>query len=157
MKSLAKTLIGLALILAWWTLRGPGESSGASADHIPKVVWDGGAGQLTIRTETSCPAQMRVSFNEHSENPDSRSLETYEDVPAGSHSWTIDVPSDVGGYVELSATSPHPGDRLRWTIEAAGTTVDEQADTLEKPLEEGYGFFLQSYFDDYATGALGEG
>ena len=157
-KSLAKTLVGLALILTWWTLRGPGGSTTETASRIPTVVWDGGAGSMTIRTETTTPAQMRVSFSEHSEQAETpRSLESHEDIPAGSHSWTIEVPRDVGGYVELSATSPQPGDRLRWTIEAGGAKVDEQSDTLEKPLEDGYGFFLQSYFDEYATGELGEG
>jgi len=157
-KSLAKTLAGLALVLAWWTLRGPGEPAGVSANRIPGVVWEGGAGKLTIRTESSGPAQMRVSFSEEGEDAMApRSLETWEDVPAGSHSWTIEVPPSTGGYVELSATSPHPGDRLRWTIEVGGHTVDEQSDTLDQPLEQGYGFFLQSYFDDYASGSLGEG
>ena len=42
-------------------------------------------------------------------------------------------------------------------IQAGGATVDEQTEQLEKPLEQGYGFFLQTYFDDYATGELGEG
>jgi hypothetical protein len=157
-KSLAKTLAGLAIVLAWWTIRGPGESTGETADHIPTVVWDGGAGTLTIHAETSTPAQMRVSFSEHDENLESpRSLETYEDVTAGSHAWTISVPANVGGYVELSATEPQPGATLRWTLEANGTKVDEQSDQLEKPLEPGYGFFLQTYFDDYGTGELGEG
>jgi hypothetical protein len=154
---LVKTLVGLAVVLAWWTIRGPGDSHSETADHIPSVVWDGGAGSMTIRAETTTPAQMRVSFSENSESDDSRSLQTHEDVPAGSHSWTIQVPADVSGYVELSASSPQPGDRLAWTIEAAGATVDEQSETLEKPLEEGYGFFLQSYFDDYASGELGDG
>lgn len=158
MKSLARTLIGLALVLGWWTLRGPGDSAGETADHIPSVVWDGGAGAMTIRTETTCPAQMRVSFSDHGEEVESpRSLEAWENVPAGSHSWTIDVPGEVGGYVELSAESPQPGDRLTWSIEVGGATVDEQTETLEKALEPGYGFFLQSYFDDYATGTFGEG
>jgi hypothetical protein len=160
MKSLARTLVGLALMLGWWTLRGPGDDHTETASKIPSVVWDGGAGSMTIHTESTTPAQMRVSFSVHSkdsEEPDPRLLESYEDVPAGSHSWAIDVPKDVGGYVELSATSPQPGDRLHWTIEVGGNTVDEQSDTLEQPLEPGYGFFLQSYFDEYATGELGEG
>jgi hypothetical protein len=34
--------------------------------------------------------------------------------------------------------------------------VDEQTDTLERPLEPGYAFFLQTYFEDYATATVGE-
>jgi hypothetical protein len=156
-KSLLKTLVGLALVLAWWTIRGPGEDHTETANRIPTVVWDGGAGTLNIHAETTTAAQMRVSFHEQSDDAKARTLETYEDVGPGSHAWTIDVPKDVGGTVELSATSPKPGDRLHWSIDAAGNTVDEQNETLEKPLEQGYGFFIQAYFEDYATGELGEG
>lgn len=157
LKSLAKTLVGLALVLAWWTIRGPGESDTETASSIPTVVWDGGAGTFSIHAETSAPAQMRVSFYENSESDDARSLETHQDVAAGIHNWTISVPANVGGYVELSATDPQPGTTLSWTLQAGGATVDEQTEQLEKPLEQGYGFFLQTYFDDYATGELGEG
>lgn len=157
-KSLAKTLVGLAVVLAWWTIRGPGDSNTETADRIPEVVWDGGAGSMTIRAETTTPAQMRVSFSRDSgDGEEWHSLETHEAVSPGSHSWTIDVPGEVGGYVELTATSPQPGDRLTWSIEAAGATVDEQTQTLEKPLEEGWAFGLQTYFDEYATGTLGDG
>ena len=158
MKNLAKALVGLVLVLAWWTIRGPGDSGGEQSDHIPAVVWGGGAGSMAIHAETSGPAQMRVSFSDHGENVEKpRSLETWQDVPAGSHDWTIDVPAAVGGYVEITAKSPQPGDKLRWSIQVGGNTVDEQSDTLEKPLEQGWAFGLQSYFDDYATGTLGEG
>ncbi|HVN37117.1 MAG TPA: hypothetical protein VMW19_02960, partial [Myxococcota bacterium] len=156
-KSLAKTLVGLALVLVWWTLRGAGDAHTETARRIPTVVWDGGAGTLTIHAETTTPAQMRVSFHEQSQDPKARLLETYEDVGPGSHSWTIDVAKEVGGTVELSATSPRPGDRLHWTLEAAGNVVDEQNETLEKPLEPGYGFFIQANFEDFASGELGDG
>jgi hypothetical protein len=157
LKSLGKTLLGLAVVLAWWTLRGPGEDRTERASAIPTVVWDGGAGSFAIHAETTTPAQMRVSFYENSESDDARSLETHQDVAPGSYDWTISVPANVGGYVELSATEPAPGATLSWTLQANGTQVDEQSDQLEKPLEEGYGFFLQTYFEDYATGELGEG
>ncbi|HEX5066634.1 MAG TPA: hypothetical protein VFY49_11005 [Myxococcota bacterium] len=156
-KSLGKTLLGLAVVLAWWTIRGPGDSDTETASSIPTVVWDGGSGTFSIHAETSAPAQMRVSFHENKESDDARSLETHQDVAPGVHDWTISVPADVSGYVELSATDPQPGTTLSWTLQANGNTVDEQSDQLEKPLEEGYGFFLQTYFDDYSTGELGEG
>lgn len=157
LKSLAKTLLGLAVVLTWWTIRGPGEDDTETASSIPTVVWDGGAGTFSIHAETSVPAQMRVSFYENSESDDARSLETHQEVAPGIHNWTISVPADVGGYVELSASDPQPGATLGWTLQASGTTVDEQTETLEKPLEQGYGFFLQTYFEDYATGTLGDG
>src|SRR5262245_28214783 len=101
LKSVGKTLLGLAVVLAWWTIRGPGDSHTETASSIPTVVWDGGSGTFAIHAENSAPAQMRVSFHENSESDDARSLETYQDVAPGSHDWTISVPANVSGYVEL--------------------------------------------------------
>jgi hypothetical protein len=157
MKQLLKAAAGLAIVLAWWTLRGPGEDTTETAEKIPSVVWDGGAGSMTIRAETTTPARMRVHFSEEVEGAEpARSLETWEDVAAGSHSWTIAVPANVSGYLELGATDPKPGDRLRWSIEAGSATVDEQDETLQQALEENHAFFLQTCFDDLASGTLGE-
>ena len=157
MKGLLKSAAGLALVLGWWTLTGRGDDPNhESASQIPTMVWEGGGGSLAIEADTSTAAQMRVSFSQAGEEGEERSLQTREDVAAGHYSWTIDVPSGVGGYVELGAVDPKPGDELRWTVAVNGDTVDEQSDTLEKPLEKGYGFALQTYFDDYASGALGD-
>jgi hypothetical protein len=49
-----------------------------------------------------------------------------------------------------------PGDELRWTVAVNGETVEEQSERVEEPLKKGYGFFLQTYFDDYASGTLGD-
>lgn len=83
-------------------------------------------------------------------------METYEDVPAGSHSWSIDVPAGAGGYVELNAVEPKVGDRLTWKVSANGRVVSEQSETLGQPLEKNTAFFLQNYFADYSTGTLDE-
>jgi hypothetical protein len=156
-KSVAKGAIGLVVVLGWWTLRGPGEGPNhESAATIPAAVWDGGAGSLSVRVETSTAAQMRISFQERDESADARSLETSEDVEAGSQAWSVDVPAGVGGYVELGAVEPQPGDTLSWEIEVNGQVVDEQSETLEEPLGPGYAFFLQSYFEDYASGTFGD-
>jgi hypothetical protein len=154
MKSVIRSVLGVALVLAWWTLRDNVVSTGETADRIPALVWEGGAGKLTIETDASSAAQMRVSFSE--EGDDGRSLETWEDISPGRHSWTIDVPRGVGGYVELGAVEPRPGDRLSWKVSLNGSLLDQQSETLEAALEPGYAFFLQTYFDDYATGQLGD-
>ena len=152
-----KTVAGLAVVLAWWTFTGPGDDPNhETASSIPTVVWEGGGGRLAIETDTTSAAQMRVSFSERGEEGDERSLETWEDVAPGHHSWTIDVPNGVGGYVELGAVDPQPGDELSWTLAVNGETVDEQSDALEKPLEKNYAFFLQTYFDDYASATFSE-
>jgi hypothetical protein len=135
------SILGVVVMLAWWSFRGS-DANTDSADKIPGKVWAGAA-------------QMRVSFNEY-EKENGRSLETYEDAPAGSHSWTIDLPARSGGYVELGAVDPRPGDKLSWKVSVNGRVMSEQSETLAQPLEKNTAFFLQSYFADYATGTLEE-
>jgi len=158
MKGLLKSAAGLALVLGWWTLTGPPDDPNhESESRIPSAVWGGGGGTLSIEADTTSAAQMRVSFGEKGDEGDERSLDSWEDVAAGHYSWTIDVPSGVGGYVELSAVDPKQGDELRWTVAVNGESVDEQSDRLEGPLEKGYAFGLQTYFDEYASGTLEDG
>jgi len=140
--------IGVAVTLGYWTLRGPGESRTKTQSSIPSRVWDGGGGSLALRIETSCAATMRVSFYEGTE--DGRGLDTSESVGPGEHSWTIDVPRGAGGTIELGAEQPKVGDTLKWTISLNGQTIDEQSETLDEELRQGYAFFLQSEYDDYS-------
>lgn len=140
--------LGLAVVLGYWTLRGPGESSTKSQSSIPARVWDGGGGTLALRIETTCAATMRISFWERKDG--GRSLETWESVGPGERSWTIDVPKGTGGTIELGAEKPKVGDTLKWTISLDGQTVDEQKESLEEELGPNYAFFLQREYDDYS-------
>ncbi len=82
-------------------------------------------------------------------------METWTKVGTGSHTWTINVPARVGGYIELGAENPKVGDRLRFRILVNGRVVDEQTDALQEALQSGYAFFVQAYFQDYSTGEHG--
>jgi len=140
--------LGVAVVLGYWTWRGGGDSRTQTQSSIPARVWDGGGGSLAVRIETTCAATMRISF--HERNDDGRALETWEALGPGEHSWTIDVPRGAGGTVVLGAEQPKVGDTLRWTISLNGQTIDEQSETLDEALRQGYAFFLQSEYDDYA-------
>jgi hypothetical protein len=146
------SVLGMAAVLAYWSFRGG--SSGESMDKIPAKVWAGG-GQLSIDVETTCPARMSVTFGER-DKEDGKSLEAWQKIPAGRHSWTIDVPPRVGGYIDLTAEEPKVGDRLSWTIRANGRVVDQQSETLEQPLRDGYAFGVQVYVEDYLSGQIGD-
>ena len=150
-KALVRTVLGLALVLGWWTISGNRISTHPAEDKIPTRVFGGGAAKLEIEAETSTAATMAVSFSDDSGE---RHLETYERVAAGTYRWSIDVPSEIGGYVELNAEDPKAGDHLKFRILANGRPVFEDSDALEQPLEPGYAFFVQAYFDDYAKGKL---
>jgi hypothetical protein len=152
-KALIRTVLGLVLVIGWWTITGNSISTAPDQDKIPTIVFGGGAGVLEIEAETTSPARMLVSFSDESGD---RHLETYEDVGVGTFRWSVDVPSEIGGYVELNAVAPKAGDRLKFRILSNGREVFEDSDQLETPLEPGYAFFVQAYFDDYAKGKLSE-
>ena len=148
-KRVVMTVLGLAVTLIWWSIRGS-DSNVQNADRIPATVWGGGGGTLTIEVRSTCAARLHVSF--HTNQEDQEMMETWEDLEAGTRTWTIDVPGGVGGCVELGAVEPKQGDTLAWQISTNGKVVDEQFDELKEPLEKGYAFFIQSFFEDYSTG-----
>jgi hypothetical protein len=152
-KALIRSVLGLVLVLGWWTFTGNSISTQKAVDKIPASVFGGGAAQVEIEAETTTAARMMVGFSDESGE---RNLESYEDVPAGTYRWAIDVPNDVGGYIELNAVAPKAGDRIKFRILSNGHTVFEDQDELVQPLEPGYAFFVQAYIDDYAKGELSE-
>jgi len=149
-KTIVRTVLGLALVLGWWTIAGNLVSANKAVPKIPASVFGGGA-KIAIEAETTTRARMMIGFSDASGD---RNLESYEDVPAGTYRWSIDVPRDLGGYVELNAVEPRAGDRLKIRVLSNGKTVFEDSDQLPQPLEPGYAFFLQAYFADYAKGEL---
>jgi hypothetical protein len=155
LKKVVGALLGVAVMLGYWTFVGSNDTT-ESADKIPARVWAGGAGTMQIEIDSTSAAQMRVSFTENREDDEAKSLETYEDVTAGFHVWTIDVPADTGGYVELGAVKPKPGDKLSMKVSVNGRVAYEESDALQEELKPNYAFAVQAYFDDYATAELGE-
>ena len=144
-------LVGVVAALAWFTF-GP-KGKGAAESHLPAKVGRGGQ-TLQINAENSCPATMRVSFENLSKPAGQRQLlQSSEKIPAGTSSWNIDVPPGVGGYIELGADHPNPGDTLTMRIRMNGRLLDEQTDKLNSPLEPKTAFFLQDHFDDYSDPA----
>jgi hypothetical protein len=144
MKSLAiragLAVLGMAITLTWWTIH-RGDSHSQSSSRIPDKVWSGGH-TLEIEVESTSTATMRVSFSQHDKPAgEQQTLETYERIAAGTRSWTIDVPAHVGGYIEIEAEKPNPGDRLAMKVKSNGKLVDEQTEKLDQPLQSGYAFF----------------
>jgi hypothetical protein len=151
LRKLFVSAIGLVICLVWWSIRG-GNDNSESMSRIPDKVWEGGAGTMTIETETTAPGRLSVTFSEQDE--DGRSLEAWEEFEAGSHSWTIDLPPNTGGYVDLTDAAPEVGNRLRWVIQVDDQVVAEEEQTLHEPLREGWAFGLQVSMDDYSSGVL---
>ena len=144
-------VLGVAVMLAWWSFRGS-DGKSSTVQQIPAKVWNGGAGTLTIEIETTCAARVSINFEEHEEAIESRrNLGAWEKVGTGVHSWTIDVPAKVGGYIDLTAENPKVGDKLSWRIKLNNQVVDEQSQTLEEALKPNYAFGLQAFYQEYAS------
>lgn len=143
-------LVGVAA-LAWFTFGPKGKR--AASSHLPEKVGRGGQ-TLQIDAENSCPATMRVSFENLSQPVGQQpSLQSSQKIPAGESSWNIDVPPGIGGYIELDADRPNPGDTLSMRIRMNGRLLDEQTDKLNSPLQPKAAFFLRDHFDDYSDPA----
>ena len=145
LKRLGLGVLGMVITLAWWSYRGP-QSASTEVEGIPAKVWEGGSDTLAVEIESSTAARFSIGFDQGD-----KSLQTWTRVTPGTHTWTISVPKGAGGIIELSADGPKVGDKLSWKVKLNGETVDEQSETLEQPLKAGYGFFLQSEYDDYTA------
>jgi len=154
------TVLGVAVVLGWWTIRGwlEGKASADSKSHIPAVVWDGGGGQVTVEAESSDPGTVSATFETDlpMDDPNHKYLETWQKVGAGKHTFTIDVPRRVGGSVELNVESPKTGSTARIAVKLGDRVIAEDALTLDSPLKPGYAFGVQVRLQDYATGKRGE-
>jgi hypothetical protein len=151
-------IIGVVIALGWLTLkdRMRGDGGDSSSNRIPAVVFGGGAATLTIEATTSEPAKVVAVFETNLDmgDPKHKLLETRQMVEAGTHTFTIDVPADVSGIVEVGIEEPTVGATVDLVCRINGQFVQRDAQRLEAPLEEGWGFAAQIEFDDFAKGAL---
>jgi len=138
-------VLGVVVMIAWWTITG-GPGSNDEVKGIPAKVWEADGGTLAVEVETTSPAKFSISFGDEKD----RSMTVWTKVDAGSHNWSVEIPSGAGGYIELGAEDPKVGDKMQWKVTLDGNTVEEQSETLSEPLKSGYAFFLQSYYDDYS-------
>ncbi len=140
----------LVLAIAWAVLKGRGGdgAGGGPGGGIPASVFGGGAATLTIEATASAPARVTAVFE------GDELLETHQDVPAGTHTFTVDVPANVSGIVEVGIDNPDAGTRVELVCRVNGEFVGRDGRTLDVPLEEGYAFFAQIAFDDFARGEL---
>ena len=60
-KRFVLSIFGMIVVLAWWTIRGPGEGA-SSSEGIPAKVWKGGAGVVTIEIENTDAGRASVTF-----------------------------------------------------------------------------------------------
>ena len=148
MKKILSSLLGLVLALTWWTIRGHFSHHDTVVNAIPAKVWDGGGGTMTIDVDTSVAGKLSIEFNERGKN--GRSMTTLEQAGAGTHTWSVEVPRNAGGYIEFGADAPSPGAKMSWTIRLDGRRIVSESETLDQPLGKNEAFFLQRYYKDYS-------
>ena len=153
LKKILSSLLGVVIALAWWSIRGNHSHHEAVVNSIPAKVWDGG-GTITIDVDTTVAGKLSMEFNERRKN--GRSLTTFEQIGSGTHSWSVEVPRNAGGYIEFGADAPQPGARMSWTIRHGGRRIASESDTLDKPLQPNEAFFLQRYYKDYSRPGASE-
>ena len=147
---LGLSALGIAATLLWWTYHDTG-SSAQSMSHIPAKVGEGG-NRLVVETETTTPSTLRITFDDLRKPVGQQILvESWEKIPVGPHSWTVDIPSGIGGYIELEADHPNPGDTLTQRIRINGKEVDSQSDRLDSALQPNTAFFVQFHRDDFSS------
>jgi hypothetical protein len=147
LKKLLSTVLGVIVMLAWWTIHGSHTKPEEVLQSIPPKVWDGGGGTLSIELDTNVAGKLSLSFDE--EGDKGRHVTAIESAGPGTHSWSVQVPRDAGGYVEFGADAPQPGAKLSWTLRHDGRRIATETETLDRPLQNNEALFLQQYFDDY--------
>ena len=152
-------IAGVIICIAVWSIQDKllGNDSDV-AEKIPAQVFGGGGGTVVIEAEASEPAVISASFETNSMIDDVNHdyLETWQKIDAGKHTFTIDVPANVSGSVWLRVDEPKVGAKVKLVMRANDKYVGEDAMTLEKPLEPGYGFAAGLEVDDYSRGKLTE-
>jgi len=147
------TVLGMTAVLTWWTIH-PGPSHTQAMNKIPLAVWGGGPTKITVEAESSTPVTMGFTFADHSKPAGEQPMiDASEKAAAGIHSWRVEVPNQVGGYIELEAQHPKAGDWLKWKVSFNETVLKEEKEVLDKDLEPNTAFFLQLHFDDFSKAA----
>ena len=139
-------VLGVAVMLGWWTIRGYGSDSPTTEQRIPAKLWEGGGATLTVNLETSEPSRVYASFG----GANDRSLEASEEIAPGRHSWTLDLPADCSVFFSPTAENPKVGAKMSWTVTLNGHVLLEETETLEKPLQPNYAFGLTLEIEDVA-------
>ena len=150
-------VLGTVATLAWWTFRGPPDHT-EMLSEVPAVVWEGGT-PVTIAASNSHEGKLHLSFNRKNPKGDTEpdiSLEANVKLAPGDHTYTIQVPPAVHGYVELGIDAPPVGAKAAVKVHVGDKVAAEDEAQLDAPLEKGYAFFAQIYMQDYAAAEVDE-
>ncbi len=158
LKKLVMTVAGVAVMLAYWSIKArfsSGDDPSVKSGSIPAKVLGGGGGLIDIEAEASGEGVVSVIFESNNDgvgDNQHKFVETWEKISPGVHNYTIDVPPNMGGSIEVRMDDPPVGSKVRATFKLHGSTVAEDIQTLPEPLKPGYGFTAHVQVEDYTLG-----
>jgi hypothetical protein len=151
-------VLGVAVMLTWWTFTGRNHQSknSTSSSRIPVKILGGGGQKMMIDVDTTGPAELSIQTylpRKPGQSLDDQATESdVEKIDAGHHTWAIELAPTAGGDVQLEAVNPPVGTRLGWSITVNGKKLTDEAETLSEPLKSGEAFFLQANLDKEEEG-----
>src|SRR5262245_30382561 len=74
LKKVLFTVLGVVIILTYWTLRGGSGTNTETKNSIPAKVWEGGGGTISVELHTTVAGKMSIGFEERAEH--GKSLQT---------------------------------------------------------------------------------
>ena len=143
------TVVGAMICLAWWSLTGSGESHVDRHSEMPTEVFAGGA-RLDIEATVNQRAVLKASFSRVLDEQTADDEEVYveQELAVGTHHLRTSVPDNVYTYLEIGVPEAQPGAQIDWTVRVNGESAVQESETLDEPLQSGYGFFVQFEFED---------
>lgn len=157
LKKVGMTVLGMVLVLGWWTLTGKHESVKSAPEKMPLKFLAGGGGTLVIEADSTAPATLRYTLHGPlSDGHAKDQVEGYEKVAAGHSSWVTEIAPNTGVSLELEATNPAPGAKLTWTVKLNGKEIDSQSEALQGELKANEAFFIQYNQDNLSKPEEGE-
>ena len=140
-------ILGLAAWLGYHSLVGGNGDSSKELKEIPKTVFSGGAGDLTLAIQMNKPGYLLAEFSHGKEEKEK--IIAREELAEGDHYYKIDLPQDLSyGYFELEIPDATVGAQLSWKVDFESRELLNEHDVLDKPLEQNQAFFLQMEFGD---------
>jgi hypothetical protein len=157
-KKVIGAVLGVVLVLGWWSFKSwfSGDSGGA-VNGIPAKVWEGGGHNVTYTVNGSGAMRVSAWFSgrDAGKRQETRSLETWEKLDAGSKTYVIDAPRDSGATFDATIEAPKIGDTISITVSADGRVLCTDSQTLSEPIKPGYAFGVQCEIDDFASNQEG--
>lgn len=141
-------VVGLVVVLGWWTLIGRGGKSDTTVARIPDRIWEGGGGKTTVDVEFSHPGEVTLDFycwDESGKSPHAaQSFIAKQDVPAGKHHFVVEVTpkTNVCGYFRIPGSKK--GARIAYTLVCGAKKIGSDEGTAEEDAQPGNDFELRT-------------